>query len=165
MTDRHKATTLFRKEGIKHIGMFTKFIEKSKNKTAKLFELGLLSCCYLQNFSEAEINNASQFALNFGIAFQINNDLKKFNDTTRLNEDLQNGDYSAPIIYYVNDKLNGDVNQIKNSNKLTKQLQNSIEIEKTEKLKDKYINLAIENLTLIEDNQYKEALIRLCKLF
>ena len=124
-----------------------------------------MSCCYLQNLSDEEINNVSQFALNFGIAFQINNDLKKFSDFEKINEDIKNGDYSAPIIYYVLDKYDGDISKVKNLNKLSKNLENSKEIEKTIELKNKYIKLAIENISFLEDNQYKRALIELCNLF
>ena len=62
------------------ISKIDEYIEKSKNKTAKLFEAGILSSAYLNNCSEEEIQHLSNFALNFGIAFQIQNDLDNFNN-------------------------------------------------------------------------------------
>ena len=139
------------------------YIEKSKAKTAKLFEAGLVSTCLKNNETQTTINEIKSFATNFGIAFQINNDLKNINSTERTSEDFENGDYSAPIIYYAQEKqLNEE--SIKNAPYILKKLSSTNAIENTEKLLKNYTTQAIENLAILEDNLYKQALIDLCKL-
>lgn len=137
------------------------YIEKSKNKTAKLFEAGIVSSC-IAHQKEEFIENTRNFALNFGIAFQIHNDLKNINNAQKTSEDIKNGDYSAPIIFYAQEN---NIEMIKNENKLLKDIKNSNAIENTKALIKEYTNKAIENLSFIEDNLYKEALIDLCKLY
>jgi len=137
------------------------YIEKSKNKTARLFEAGILSVC--MNLEQEEyLKNASNFALNFGIAFQIHNDLKNINNMEKTCEDLKNGDYSAPIIFFAQQK---NLKSIDHTNKLLENIKNSAAVIKTQELIKEYINKAIENIAFIEDNLYKEALIELCRLY
>ena len=135
--------------------------EKSKNKTAKLFEACIVST-YLASKKTDFLENARNFALNFGIAFQIHNDLKNISNLEKISEDIKNGDYSAPIIFYAQDN---NLKTIKNENKLLKDIKNSSAIQKTKALITEYTNKAIENLSFIEDNLYKEALVNLCKLY
>ena len=54
------------------------YIEKSKKKTAELFIASLTSLCKITNKNE---ENALNFATNFGIAFQIKDDLKNILET------------------------------------------------------------------------------------
>lgn len=142
-----------------------KYIEKSKNKTARLFEAGILSTYIYKNTTKQHLKEIQDFALNFGIGFQIINDLNNFSDAQKLEEDLNNGDYSAPVIYYVEENYNGDISKIKNTKQLAKSIINSNAMNKTKQLAQNYFNKAIENISFIEDNQYKIALIKLCKLF
>ena len=136
------------------------YIKKSKNKTARLFEAGIVSTCF--NLKKTNyIENARNFAINFGIAFQIHNDLKNINNIEKISEDIKNGDSSAPIIFYAQEN---NIQSIQN-NKLIKDIANSCAIEKTKALIKEYTNKAIENLSFLEDNLYKRALIDLCKLY
>ena len=140
------------------------YIEKSKAKTAKLFEAGIVSA-YLKNTNENEKRNIEQikdFAQYFGIAFQIKNDLDNLNTPEKIGDDIKNGDYSAPLIYYAEEK---NITEINNPALVLKKLKTTSAIEKTENLLHIYINKAIENLAILEDNLYKQALICLCKLF
>lgn len=118
-----------------------KYIEKSKYKTAELFIASLTSA--LENQSDEIQINAKKFAENFGIAFQINNDLKNFLKG-KYSDDIKNGIYTAPYIYKLKDE------------KTYK--------EKTIRLIQKYTKSAIADLSFIKDNQYKETLINLCEL-
>lgn len=133
------------------------YIEKSKNKTARLFEAGLCGVYLYNNESPKNLEQIREFALNFGIAFQIHNDLKNINNTQKLCEDIENGDYSIPVIYYLQENPENkkpDINKIKNSNAL----------EKAKNLVKYYTDKAIENISFIEDNCFKQALIELCNL-
>ena len=141
-----------------------KYIEKSKDKTARLFEAGLVSTYTYDNQDIKNKEEVKNFALNFGTAFQIINDIENFNDTQKVDEDIQNGDYSAPFIYYVQEKYQGDLTKIKNVKLISKHIKNSDAIEKSEQLAKYYLNRAIENTSFLEDNQYKRAIIDLCNL-
>ena len=133
------------------------YIEKSKNKTARLFEAGLCGMYLLNNDTTENLEQIKEFAINFGIAFQIHNDLKNINNSDKLCEDIENGDYSIPVIYYLQEQAQNnkpDVNDIKNSTA----------IQKTQTLLKHYADIAIENISFIEDNCFKQALIELCNL-
>lgn len=147
------------------INTIDQYIEKSKSKTARLFEAGMVSVLYYENESDAVIKNISDFALNFGTAFQIQNDLENFEDTEKTQEDIDNGDYSAPLIFYIKEKYGEDVTSIHNVKKALKELKNTKAEEKTRALASYYVNMAIENISFLEDNFYKQAIIDLCNLF
>lgn len=141
------------------------YIEKSKDKTARLFEAGLVSA-YIYNTKNADnIDKVKDFALNFGIAFQIYNDLENLSNPEKLNEDVQNGDYSAPLIFFAQEKYGEDVKSLNNVNQALKQIKNTDAVSKTKELAKYYINLAIENVSFLEDNLYKQAIIEMCTLY
>ena len=133
-----------------------KYIEKSKLKTAELFKLCLISCLVVENQQE-NISFAEDFANNYGIAFQIRDDINDFSKTLsdKTKNDLQNGIYTAPIIYFKEQYPNKDITieNILNSNAITKSKQ----------LCNLYIDNALDLLTDFSDNQYKAVLIKLCK--
>lgn len=147
------------------INSIEEYIEKSKDKTAKLFEAGLVSCAYFNGCDEETVKRVSEFALNFGTAFQIQNDLENFENPDKVNEDIENGDYSAPLIFYAKEKYGEDVQSLNNIKQAVKQLKNTDALKKTEELSKYYITLAIENISFLEDNLYKRAIIDLCNLF
>lgn len=68
------------------------YIHKTEQKTAGLFKVSLKSSAILAGLNEA-IKRLEIFGLRFGTAFQIKNDLKD------LQYDIQNGIYTAPIIF------------------------------------------------------------------
>ena len=65
------------------IGTLDDYIEKTKNKTAYLFELSLLSVAMLDETSKYNMENLSNFALNTGIAFQIRDDILNMLNTDK----------------------------------------------------------------------------------
>lgn len=140
------------------------YIEKSKNKTAKLFEAGLLSVVIATQTPIETQKKIKNFAENFGTAFQIHNDLKNF-EKENINEDIENGDYTAPIIFYLNAINNAKNNKTYNSLKKLKPNEKLIALNETRKLIQLYTDKAIENISFIGDNLYKQALINLCKLY
>lgn len=125
------------------------YIEKSKNKTAELFRTGIAGAVALVEQEIAHKNEIEAFALNFGIAFQIKNDLGG------LEEDIKNGVKTAPIIYY---------KELTQKPLSVEAIQNSAAIEKTKNLIRLYTGRAIENIAFIEDNQYKKAICDLCRI-
>ena len=135
------------------------YIEKSAYKTATLFSAGLNSA-----FSDCEnlvIKNAiKEFAYNFGIAFQIRNDLAdvfETNSETKFTDDIKNGIYTAPIIFAYEENP-----YILNSNEILKDIKITSALDKSIKLLQKYIDLSVDKLSCIEDNIYKQSIIQIC---
>ncbi len=115
------------------------YIKKSEQKTAKLFETAICGSLIIANSSVNGLN----FAKNFGIAFQIRDDL--INCET-VQTDIKDGIYTAPVIF------SGSINNINSG------------IEKTRILLDNYIVRALDELKKFEDNIYKKALEELLGL-
>ena len=113
------------------------YIKKTIQKTAGLFNVSLKSAAKLAN---TDTKLWVTFAQNFGIAFQIKNDLDNIlTDKT----DITNGIYTAPVIY-----------------------SNSIEISdesilKTNELIDKHLKIACDCVSKLPNNKYSIALIEL----
>ena len=128
------------------------YIKKSENKTAALFQAALKSVSVLNKTPDL-----SEFAKNFGIAFQIHNDLKNFEQTRELSDDIKNGIYTAPVLFYL-EKFN-------NIDDLPNCADRAVFVEKTKLLIKEFTDRAIENISTIGDNQYKEAIINLCNLY
>ena len=138
------------------------YIQKSEYKTAELFKAPLASLCLIKN--KLAKDNVLSFARNFGIAFQIKDDLLNIlkNDPTKpVMSDIHNGIYTAPVLF-----LNDDINCVSelSENQIIEKLQaNRKYIEKTVDLIKEYADKAIEAISFIEDNQYKQEIIKLTK--
>lgn len=133
------------------------YIRKSSNKTAELFKASLISFSILTG---TEQQNAEDFAQNFGIAFQIRDDLTNIleNDVSKPSlSDIHNKIYNAPVIF-----LNKDIKDL-TENEIIEQVQTQEIKEKTIKLIKKYVTKAIASLDFIKDNQYKQEMIKLCE--
>lgn len=119
------------------------YIEKTTQKTAALFETALKSAVILAE--DKNIKNASDFALNFGIAFQIRDDLINFmkKDASKPSTDVEDGIYNAPTILSENP---------------------AVGIEKTKALLNNYVENAHKCIENFEDNIYKEKLCELLEL-
>lgn len=130
------------------IGTIENYIEKSKNKTAYLFESSLLSMFMLDNIN-FDYKKISEFGLNFGIAFQIWDDLKNLTSYDELKpnkNDIEEGIYNAAIIYA------GSAEDYEAG------------IEKHFNLLNNYVNKAKENLNYLPENIYKQSLEKILEL-
>lgn len=127
------------------------YIEKSKQKTASLFELAVKSGMILSEKATLA-QKMGEFALNFGIAFQIQNDIDN------VEQDFKNGTYTAPIIY-----LSKEVNNLslKSFEEFKILVKSSDCIEKSKSLAKKYVSMAIDIVSFVEDNQYRVMLVEL----
>lgn len=143
------------------------YLKKTELKTAKLFETALCGSFLLygtEKFShlienidfgvssigghevmgdEFYCSNVQDFARNFGIAFQIRDDL--INAKTSQN-DFKDGIYTAPVIFA------GSVDDYENG------------IEKTQILLNNYIESAQKEIEKFEESKYKTALTNLLGL-
>ncbi|MBR1907561.1 polyprenyl synthetase family protein [bacterium] len=124
------------------------YIEKSRSKTAVLFCAAFESASILYGFNRSL---AFDFANNFGIAFQIRDDILNFVEFENkpAANDYADGIYTAPVIF-----AEGNIENI------------SIGIEKAKQLLDNYLCCCHNILAGIEfnDNIYKNALLNLLEL-
>lgn len=131
------------------IGTIENYLEKSKNKTAYLFQTALSGCAILNNQTDEALSNISEFALDFGIAFQIRDDLLNLvakNDGKPLKNDIEDGIYNSAVIF------------ARSSENYTSG------IEKTRVLLNNYVESAVARLDLLAQNQYSQALRKLSEL-
>ncbi len=130
------------------IGTLEEYIEKTKNKTAYLFESALYCCMKLSN-NQHNFQNICNFGQNIGIAFQIRDDILNFyqsDNTKPAQNDIKEGIYNAPVILG-----NKDDNYTSG-------------IEKTKSLLNNYIKNALSDINTLPDNNYKKALEELLEL-
>lgn len=117
------------------------YIKKTQYKTAELFKACFVSLAlYSQKGMLAE---AKEFAMNFGIAFQIRNDLNDYRLGIDSSADIKQGVYTAPIILS---------NSVENS---------EAAIEKTLDLIDNYCQRAKLALMSFPDSEYSAYLTEL----
>lgn len=135
------------------------YIEKSKNKTAQLFIAALKSLCTIElKEHEKEI---IEFALNFGIAFQLKDDLLNIyaaDSSKPLLNDIQEGIYTLPVIILAKYK---DIKNLKKDEIIYEITSNKHIKEESQKIIEKYTSKAIDSLSFIKDNQYKDKLTEL----
>lgn len=145
---------------INKVPAISEYIEKSQNKTAELYIAALSSLCELLQIKE--IKNIQEFAKNFGIAFQIKDDLMNIlsTDTSKpVNSDIFNGIYTAPVILLQNENI--DLNIFKKEEITTLIHNNPKVLTKTIEIIAKYCQKAIDSIAFIEDNCYKKEILNL----
>ena len=114
------------------------YIEKSTLKTSSLFVSVLKSSIILAG--ETDYDLAVEFAENFGIAFQIRDDMLNI---IKNGKDIDDGIYNAPLI------LSENIDE---------------GIEKTKILLNNYINCARHCVNKLNESVYKAALLELLEL-
>ncbi len=114
-----------------------KYLKKSEQKTAKLFDAALKGAMIIANSDD----DGSDYALNFGLAFQIRDDLINCKTTQ---SDIKSGIYTAPVIFSGHP--------------------DNIDIENTEGLLNNYIDNAKRAVEHLEDTKYKRALTELAEI-
>ena len=124
------------------IGTIENYIEKTKNKTAYLFESSIV-CSAMLSKKQHNFENITNLGLDIGIAFQIRDDIiniKKFDSSKPSNNDIKEGIFNAPIIL-------GNKSDNYHSG-----------IEKTKVLLNNYIESAENKIKILPNNVYKSAL-------
>lgn len=138
------------------------YIEKSKEKTARLFEIAVLSGLFLSEKSvdESLKQTAIDFSQNFGIAFQIRDDLINILNSNYLSShDVGSGIYTAPVIFAYQENKN-----ILKEENILEAVKASKGIEKTKDLMDNYFENSILAIQNLENNAYKKAMLELIEL-
>lgn len=138
----------------------TEYVKKSEQKTALLFLLGVKSILILNKVDTEKSKALEEYAKNFGIVYQIVNDISNFSTTGSIeNMDISNGIITAPVIYA--SKEHSEIKSLVRSQEYKKVLDivmDSSGIEKSRQLAEKYSSKAIDVLDIFEDNEYKESL-------
>lgn len=116
------------------------YIEKSYNKTGALFEAALQVALLLSGTEQ----NVS-FAKMFGIAFQIRDDILNITEN-RADSDIENGIYTAPVIY-----SNNPANPLAG-------------IEKAKGLLNNYVEKIINEISGLPESEFKVGLLKLSEL-
>lgn len=137
------------------------YIEKSKNKTALLFQAGVLGALLLsENYNEELKKYAEEFSQNFGIAFQIRDDIKNvLNSENIVNPDISLGIYTAPVIFAHQENKN-----ILESKNIASAVKETKGIENAKILMDNYFNKSLSIIENQKENPYKKAIYELIEL-
>lgn len=117
------------------------YLKKTYQKTGSLFEACVLGCVML--LTSQEVENAKEFSKNFGIAFQIRDDIENI---LKGGNDIKEGVYNAPIIFSgsIDNPVAG--------------------IEKSKVLLNNYLDIAQKCLCGMDESKYKSALKKLLEL-
>lgn len=117
------------------------YLKKTYQKTGSLFEACVLGCVMLSISQEVE--NAKEFSKNFGIAFQIRDDIENI---LKGGNDIKEGVYNAPIIFSgsIDNPVAG--------------------IEKSKVLLNNYLDIAQKCLCGMDESEYKSVLTKLLEL-
>lgn len=136
------------------------YIEKSKDKTALLFKIAVLGGVLLSEKKSEELMQAAiEFSENFGIAFQIRDDLINILNPNQSCSDVESGIYTAPVIFAYQENGN-----ILKEEKIADAIKKTQGIEKTKVLMDNYFNKSIFALENIEESAYKRSIVELIDL-
>lgn len=133
---------LLQQDKLNKIPTINEYIKKTRLKTASLFKYmmsGLVVLSGLKFKDEFE-----SFGDNFGVGFQISNDLKDYISGVENSSDVKNGVFTAPIIYAKSVKMDFSA------------------IAKTKDLMDNYLKRAInivDNLGINSNKKVKSELI------
>lgn len=134
---------LMQQEQLNKILTINEYIKKTRLKTASLFRYLMSGLSILLNHEyKTEFEN---FADNFGIGFQISNDLSDYLNGVENSSDIKNGVFTAPVIYAKSIKTD------------------TVAIDKTKDLIDNYLKRARGVLDFLNDGEYKTALIGVIK--
>jgi len=134
--DRFKITTI------------ENYLKKTEKKTAKLFQTALEGSIILSG--KSYIKPAAEFGYNFGMAFQIRDDILNLTTTDILKpvqNDIESGIYNAPVIFA------GQTEDLREG------------FAKTETLLNNYIINAENSIKNLEENIYKQSLKKLLGIF
>lgn len=156
------------------------YINKSERKTARLFMAGAeCAAAIALEPNNVVINAARGYSLNFGIAFQIIDDILNFvGNSCKVGKpagnDLKSGIITAPAIFAVQEyEKKGDstlknliesgLKSDKDFKKAMKLILDSNGLHKSRLFAEKYIEESINALEPLENNEYKQALIDLAR--
>lgn len=141
---------------------FEEYIKKSKSKTSSIFIAALHSLGVLLG-DNVICPQLIDFASNFGIAFQIRDDLMNFIGTDKMKpvmNDFENGIYSASVLFYL--QQGGQLENFCFDFANNQDLKNKIITLTCDMIKT-YSDNAVSALNIIKANTYKLEIEKLCE--
>ena len=154
------------------------YMEVIHHKTAKMFEAAAQSGAVLAK-QPAEIEQAlASYAIHLGSAFQIIDDLLDYSGDAQemgknVGDDLAEGKPTLPLIYAIKEAPEAESAIVREAIKtggidkleeITQIVKNVGALEYTKNMAIKESEKAIEALSVVPDNIYKESMIHLAKL-
>jgi len=152
-----------------------RYLEVIHHKTAKLFEAaGLLGAVISESSSEVEQAMAS-YAMHLGSAFQLVDDLLDYSESSEtigknIGDDLAEGKPTLPLIYAMQHGTKEQASIVKEAiekgqrdkiNEIIAIIESTGAIGYTSKAAENEVDQAKQALSILNDSQYKEALVSL----
>lgn len=128
------------------------YFKKTAAKTANLFVCAAQSVCCLKNAEDAAKKSLENFAYNFGVVFQINNDVKNILSSQ---DDIKEGIYTLPYIYFKQENPTCDIINF-SENQARKYSENALDKSK------QIIDEALLGLEFSRNDEAKNQLKSLC---
>lgn len=155
----------------------TEYFAVIASKTAALFEASARVAAIVSNSSSEQEEHLASYAINLGTAFQIIDDILDYaGDATimgkNIGDDLLEGKVTLPVLYLLNNGSSADKNFLVKAiespenidiNIIIDMVKNSKSLDYCQKIAQKYVNTAIQNLDIFPDSQYKKVMIELVK--
>jgi len=145
------------------------YLNMVNKKTASFFS----ACCkiggLIGNAPQQTLDSLTSYGLNLGIAFQIADDiLDLISDEVKIgkstNNDLLNGKFTLPVIYAARYSTPYEIEILTNGNgreEVIKLIEKYGGLEYSQNKVENYIMKAKQHLNLLNNSQYKDALIEL----
>lgn len=137
-------------------------VEKSKRKTAMLYIAAAKGSLFVSDADEQAQSAAEEYAKNFGIAYQITDDLLAYKDD--YEEKSQFSDFEnkifTPVSFFACEE-NPKIMLMTSYEEFQNEIKKTNALEKTNLLAGQYINRAIDSLSFFEDNIAKQTIINL----
>lgn len=152
-----------------------KYLEVIARKTAILFSAATRLSAVISNSSKEIEEGLAQYGQHLGIAFQLIDDALDYKATKEelgknLGDDLAEGKPTLPLIYAIQNSNESDaqliIDAIKNGNRdafaeIYSIVQQTKAIDYTEQRAEEEAEKAINALSVLQDSEYKTALIQL----
>ena len=156
------------------------YFQMIKSKSASLFQAAASCGSLVGGASKQEYECLSNFGKNFGIAYQLEDDLLDLKNGEEVSDDLKKGRVSLPLIhlYSMSNSLEkkaideelwiatkkDDIERETAIKGIIKRLEETDSIKYVENKIDQYRQMANASLAPLKDNRYKLSLLQLLKL-
>ena len=153
----------------------TEYFEVIKYKTAILFEASARVAAIIAGVDSNKEEALAKYAINIGTAFQIVDDILDYTGDSNsmgknVGDDLLEGKVTLPLIYLLKNGSTIEQQKIKAAidnpdtaevDFIISAIKNSKAIEYCSSLAHNFVDLAIQELKIFPDSQYKEAMVEL----
>lgn len=149
------------------------YILKSKRKTAILFASATQGAAIISKASEDQVQALYKYGLNYGLAFQIFDDVLNYSDIDQIGkpsyDDLKSGIITAPAIYAMEEisdlasKIDTSFKNETEFDEIVGIIKSSSGINKAIDLAQNHVDEAIKSLDIFSNSEVKLSLIQLAE--